>query len=262
MARVFASYAEDDRNSVLPIIAALRRRGDLDVFDPHELLAGEPIAERLQRELDTANCILVFWSNGAARSPWVQKEVYRAIQGWSSDRLVLATLDDAPLPVGLRDLQTTPLQSVTNRVIHQLTAGSAVEKESTVNFIKLNQLTAVSAVEKESTVNFIKRRLKDFAHSPKGWLVTLAGLGLLAISLLVGSFYRLNSSLLFIDGIEVKKLIDVSRGFEELILLISTIFGLGAVTGGVALWAWTGWSRKRSNSAPPANPPCICKPRR
>src|SRR5262249_37709612 len=40
----------------------------------------------------------------------MRDELQQLIHAWSTDRLVLASLDDAPLPVGLRDLPVTPLK--------------------------------------------------------------------------------------------------------------------------------------------------------
>jgi hypothetical protein len=58
--------------------------------------------------------VVILWSQAAARSAWVEREVRQAIQAWSSDRLVLATLDDTPLPAGLRDLDAISIRNASN----------------------------------------------------------------------------------------------------------------------------------------------------
>jgi hypothetical protein len=75
---------------------------------------GEPFAEQLRHEIDAAQCVVVLWSEAAAQSPFVQLEIRQAIRAWSSDRLVLATLDDTPLRVGLRDLSAISIRDATD----------------------------------------------------------------------------------------------------------------------------------------------------
>jgi hypothetical protein len=55
--------------------------------------------------------VVVFWSKAAANSERVQKEIGEAIKEWSEDRLLLATLDDTPLPMALRDLAPVEIRS-------------------------------------------------------------------------------------------------------------------------------------------------------
>jgi hypothetical protein len=101
MTEVFVSYSRTDRRVALPIVVAIGEAG-LQVRRSAMSYAGDPLAEQIERELGEAQCLVVSWSEAAAQSLWVQQEVRYAIRAWSSDRLVLATLDDTPLPVGLR----------------------------------------------------------------------------------------------------------------------------------------------------------------
>ena len=86
--KVFVSYAQIDRALVEPVVAAFRKAG-LQAVESRE----------------EASCVVLFWSKAAANSEWVQEEIRKAVTDWSSGRLLLATLDDTPLPIALRDLE-------------------------------------------------------------------------------------------------------------------------------------------------------------
>src|SRR5262245_62975462 len=94
---VFVSYANKDRLAALPIMKALGRAG-LTVCNDGPIAATEFLTKQLQSVIDSAACMLLLWSRAAAESPFVQQEIQQAVQAWSSDRLVLAALDDTPFP--------------------------------------------------------------------------------------------------------------------------------------------------------------------
>jgi TIR domain len=108
MSQVFITYAHTDRAEVQRIAEALELAG-LSVWDDTKIVSGETYREALQRELDSASCIVAVWSGAAAKSQFVRDEIHLAIQGWATNRLLLATPDDAPLPLGLRDLEPIPI---------------------------------------------------------------------------------------------------------------------------------------------------------
>jgi TIR domain len=118
MAQVYVSYGGKDRRTALPVIEAMRQAG-LDVC-PHDIAAGGSFLEQTRRELDKAQCVVVLWSKAAAQSVFLQQEIHHAIQAWSSDRLVLAALDDTPLPVGLRDLSPISIREASDSGTKQL----------------------------------------------------------------------------------------------------------------------------------------------
>jgi hypothetical protein len=99
MTHAFIRYAAEDEDATRPIIEALRQ-GGLDV-ESGKIGASE--------QLDTATCLVVLWSKAAAQSTQVVGEIQQAIKAWSSNRLVLASFDDTPLPVGLRDLSVVSI---------------------------------------------------------------------------------------------------------------------------------------------------------
>jgi hypothetical protein len=137
MTEVFVNYSRTDRRVALPIVVAIGQAG-LQVRRPAMSYDGDPVAEQIKRELGEAQCLVVLWSEAAAQSLWVQQEVHCAIRAWSSDRLVLATLDDTPLPVGLRDLSPISIRDATDSGTQQLIerARTIVEKSKSEEFRK------------------------------------------------------------------------------------------------------------------------------
>ena len=98
MSQVFVSYASTDSAAAQRIERALKAAG-MSVDSPKT--TSPP-------EIKSAQCILIVWSRAAAESESLQEEVRRAVWAWSSGRLLIAVLDDAPLPIGLRDV--TPIR--------------------------------------------------------------------------------------------------------------------------------------------------------
>jgi hypothetical protein len=109
MAQVFVSYSRHDEARARPILEALGRAG-FSVAEPRSLALGVSFADAIAGEIERAGCVVVVWSKAAARSEWVQREVHLAIEAWSAGKLVLVSLDNAPLPVGLRDLEAIPFR--------------------------------------------------------------------------------------------------------------------------------------------------------
>jgi hypothetical protein len=76
----FASYSSKDRERVIDRVAAIRIAAKVDVFlDCHDLNPGEAWEPRLARAIDGCDTFLLFWSDAAAMSPWVQWEWRRAL---------------------------------------------------------------------------------------------------------------------------------------------------------------------------------------
>ncbi|MGA9600683.1 MAG: toll/interleukin-1 receptor domain-containing protein [Methylocystis sp.] len=119
MAEVFVSYANNDRDAARRIVDAIRQTG-LDVWGPDQVQSGVDFSEQIELALEGSRCVVVLWSREAAKSEWLQREIRHAIKGWSSDRLVLGVLDDAPLPVGLRDIQATSMRGEESVFEHEL----------------------------------------------------------------------------------------------------------------------------------------------
>jgi TIR domain len=105
---IFVGYAEGDRSRAQPLLAAGRKAGlsvTAAIFD-----GISRCDEILQRPFERTSCFVVLWSQAAASSPIGKELANHAIQAWWLNRLVLLTLDDTPLPSGLRDVPITPLR--------------------------------------------------------------------------------------------------------------------------------------------------------
>ena len=131
MAKVFVSYAQKDRDVALPMIEAMRR-ANLSVWPPGKVTSDKDWGRQIRRALKSAKCMVYVWSKAAAQSKWVQQEIKTAIQAWASDRLVLATLDDTPLPVGLSDLSSISIRDVsgTKHLIERVQAMLSVQAKA------------------------------------------------------------------------------------------------------------------------------------
>ena len=107
MAEVFVSYSLEDQGVAQSIMAAIERAG-FAVFREHPAHSSDP--EQVREQFQSAPCVVWLWSRSAARSASTKEEIHDAIHAWSEGRLVLATIDNAALPVGLRDLQGIPVR--------------------------------------------------------------------------------------------------------------------------------------------------------
>jgi hypothetical protein len=128
VAEVYVSYTQKDRDAALSMIEEIRR-ANLSVWHPGTIKSQANWGEQIRHELEAAKCMVFVWSNAAAPSEWLQQEINNAIKAWSCDRLVVATLDDAPLPVGLRDLSPISIRDVsgTKQLIKRVQAIVSVQ---------------------------------------------------------------------------------------------------------------------------------------
>ena len=105
MARVFLSYDREDEPRARAIAAALERAGHAVWWD-RQIKGGSEFSAEIEAELNAADKIVVLWSARAVKSAWVRDE---AAVGRETGRLVPATLDGTPPPLGFRQLQTIDL---------------------------------------------------------------------------------------------------------------------------------------------------------
>ena len=105
LARVFLSYARDDRQKAEAIAAALEQRGHSVWWDRH-LEGGSRFSQEIEQALREAEVVLVLWSQASLQSAWVQDE---AAEGRDSGRLVPAVIDRSKPPLGFRQYQAIDL---------------------------------------------------------------------------------------------------------------------------------------------------------
>lgn len=110
MSQVFFSFTSEDAYAAFPIIDAVKRAG-FSVSHWNVVSRDASHREYLNKEIDDAQCVVALWSTAAMRSE-LQAEYKLALRAWSSNRLVLAVLDNAELPLGLRDLPFISLKGI------------------------------------------------------------------------------------------------------------------------------------------------------
>jgi hypothetical protein len=102
---VFISYAREDRERAAALAQVLERDG-WSVWWDRRIVAGESFDRVIERELESARCVVVLWSEAAIASEWVRNEAAMAAE---RDVLVPARLDQARPPLEFRRRQTVDL---------------------------------------------------------------------------------------------------------------------------------------------------------
>ncbi|MGK7913101.1 MAG: TIR domain-containing protein, partial [Synechococcus sp.] len=123
--KVFISYAREDREW------AARKADDYDevnqnyFLDYKSIRSGENWRERLEKEVKTADRVVLIWSKYAAQSDWVRQEYLAALEK-GNDVLRIDLLDSTPLPGELKGIQAkrhrlAPPKYVTDRLLKEPT---------------------------------------------------------------------------------------------------------------------------------------------
>ncbi|HEV2124767.1 MAG TPA: TIR domain-containing protein [Chloroflexota bacterium] len=107
MADVFLSYARGDRSTAERLAHAISEAG-LTVWWDRHIKGGAEFSPDIERQLDAAARVLVLWSKEAVQSRWVRDEATVAAD---SGRLVGATIDGTPPPLGFRQFHTINLKA-------------------------------------------------------------------------------------------------------------------------------------------------------
>jgi TPR repeat protein len=151
---ILVGYVEEDRNRAQQLIAVVKKA---ELSPTAVIFDGlSPDDDLLQRPVETARCFVVLWSQAAAHSSAVKELTGHAIQAWWLARLVLLTLDDAPLPTGLRDVPTAPLTESASDVAELVarikkianessTASRRLSKRKIATFVVLGLLLALGS---------------------------------------------------------------------------------------------------------------------
>ena len=105
MADVFISYARDDRAIAERLADAITTAGKSVWWDRH-IKGGAEFARDIEAQLDAATHVLVLWSKDAVNSRWVKDEASEAAE---SGRLIAASIDGTPPPLGFRQFHTIEL---------------------------------------------------------------------------------------------------------------------------------------------------------
>ncbi|WP_391561138.1 TIR domain-containing protein [Novosphingobium sp.] len=100
-ATVFLSYSREDQKRALPVIKALEA-GGLQVWWDGLLEGGDSFLPTTEAALESADAVVVLWSNTSVNSHWVRDEAQR---GRERGCLVPLRIDDAKPPLGFRQFQ-------------------------------------------------------------------------------------------------------------------------------------------------------------
>ncbi|NNL89295.1 MAG: TIR domain-containing protein [Marinicaulis sp.] len=98
---VFFSYAHANRERAIEIIQALEKAGYAVWWDG-VLEGGVKYSENIEQALESANAVVVLWSEDSIKSHWVRDEASRGVD---RNCLVPLTIDGVKPPLGFRQFQ-------------------------------------------------------------------------------------------------------------------------------------------------------------
>lgn len=107
MASVFLSYDRSDSAKARTVAALLERHGHKVWWDRF-IRGGSQYSKEIEKELKTADAIVVLWSVESIESAWVRDE---AAVGRDSGRLIPITIDGTEPPLGFRQYQSINLSA-------------------------------------------------------------------------------------------------------------------------------------------------------
>ena len=105
MAKIFLSYAREDEAAAKQLAEGIGNVGHEVWWDKH-IQGGSRFSTEIDRELKTAQVVVVLWSQASVDSAWVQDE---AAEGRDSGRLVPVTFGGSRPPLGFRQFHTVDL---------------------------------------------------------------------------------------------------------------------------------------------------------
>lgn len=102
----FASYSTKDRAAVIARLQMLERAlGWTPFLDIISLRSGDNWESRLYKEIESGEVFLLFWSDNASTSEWVEKEWRHALRTKGLSAIVPIALEMTPPPKELNKLQ-------------------------------------------------------------------------------------------------------------------------------------------------------------
>jgi len=110
MSDIFISYCKADYNQVKRIVNKLHKKG-FSIWWDEKIEPGKSFDEIIAKHLDSAKCVLVFWSNNSVNSDWVKEE---AEAGKKKKNLIPVLIDEVQLPLGFGRIQTTNLINISD----------------------------------------------------------------------------------------------------------------------------------------------------
>jgi hypothetical protein len=106
MTKVFLSYVREDLPTARKVAARLQRSGH-EVWWDRYIRGGAEFADEIDRELASADAVVVLWSERSIKSAWVRDE---AGAGRDSRRLIPVCIESCTPPLGFRQYQSIDLR--------------------------------------------------------------------------------------------------------------------------------------------------------
>lgn len=102
MAKVFLSYSREDVSAAKQLAECIDRAGH-QVWWDRQIEGGSRFTAEIDRELKSADAVVVIWTKSSVESPWVQDE---AAEGRDTGRLVPVLMGTDKPPLGFRQFQS------------------------------------------------------------------------------------------------------------------------------------------------------------
>jgi hypothetical protein len=133
-ARVFLSYAPEDKETARHIASALKRSGVSTWFDEWELSPGDSITNRIAEVVASSDYVVVLLSPASVSSRWIQAEWSSALSSELTDRAIrvlpvlIGDCDVPPLLANLRYLDLRGnFDSGVQRLVTQLSVAPSIQ---------------------------------------------------------------------------------------------------------------------------------------
>jgi adenylate cyclase len=150
LAKVFLSYAREDEATAKQLADSIGRAGH-EVWWDRQIQGGSRFSSENDRELKSAEAVVVLWSPTSVESAWVQDE---AAEGRDTGRLVPAAIGGSRPPLGFRQFHTVDLAEWNGggaperfddllEAISKTAGNNAVAKEPPASEAKQTQETSV-----------------------------------------------------------------------------------------------------------------------
>jgi len=105
MSDIFISYCRDDFNHVNIIANKLQNKG-FSIWWDKKIDPGKSFDEIIVKQINSAKCVLVFWSKRSVHSDWVKDEAEVAK---NKKNLIPVLIEEVTLPLGFGRIQTSNL---------------------------------------------------------------------------------------------------------------------------------------------------------